>query len=152
MIKGVVCAHCGTVSMAAVRICGGCGRSPKRHKYGIAAKEKRTYKGVVYDSRAESIRAAELDLIFPNHRCGFWLRQVPIQLGPDRLWRADFMCCERRQALDDMYKQIWYEDVKGVETAAFKRVLKLWKKYMKGGPPLHILKRQSTAWTTEIID
>lgn len=149
MIKAVICVWCGTAVFKGARVCGGCGRSPKAHKYGVAAKKDRTYKGVVYASKLEAKRAAELDWLLPTLADGLWLRQVPVQLGLDCVWRVDFMCCERHGNNVHMLR---FEEIKGKDTADYRRKLRLWRKYRLDGPPLHILRRKGSGWTTEVVE
>lgn len=117
------------------------GMVKKPHKYGVAAKENRTYDGVVYDSKAEAIYAAEVDLLFTNNDIKEWERQVTFQLGPDSKTRVDFVVTE------------WHEqyavEIKGVETPAFRRVRRLWKKY--GTMDMIIKKRHGNRWQTSRI-
>lgn len=149
MIKAVICVWCGAVVPQGVRRCV-CGQSPKAHKYGVAAKKDRTYKDIPYASKLEAKRAAELDVIFPTLEYGYWLRQVLVQLGPDFKTRVDFMCCLAQATDAGILYVNWFEEVKGKETADFKRVRRLWGKY--GPKPLNILKRKGNGWATEVIE
>lgn len=97
----------------------------KRHKYGVSTdKSKRTYKGVVYHSRMEMLRAVELD------RCGLhWTRQVPFWLGDDaHKFVVDFMVFHHAGIVAGV---INYEEVKGVITPKDKKHWKMWAKYGK---------------------
>ena len=109
----------------------------KRSKYGVAPKEQRVYRGVLYASKAERMYAQTLDL---RTDTDWWLRQVPVQLGEDVVYRVDFLVSEKTRAWDSPGSGIVHAvDVKGAETREFKRVKKLWAKY---GPfPLRIVKR-----------
>ena len=114
--------------------------SRRKHKYGVAPKEDRTLDGIVYHSKAEMIRAGELKLLM---KAGwFALRQVPLQLTDDDRYVVDFFVQE-----PDGCRH--FEDVKGVETPAFRRVRRLWLKYGPGR--LTILKRKGDKWETEHI-
>ena len=65
----------------------------KQNKYHVAAREDRTYRGVVYDSKKEASKAAELDLCVQAGEITFYLRQVPFIVGYDPLTKyvADFV-------------------------------------------------------------
>lgn len=114
-------------------------RPPKKHKYGVAPKEQRTYGNVLYDSKAERCRAEDLDLQIASGLIKCWDRQVRIQLGPDFHTVVDFAVENR-----DGRKHV--EEVKGVETQRFKLVRRLWLKY--GPCPMLILKRTNIRGTT----
>lgn len=88
------------------------------NKYHVAPRDERTYAGVVYHSKAEAIRAAELDLLL---RCGEitqWERQVPFILGDVR-YVVDFLVMDRDGTTHA-------EEVKGFETPMFKLNRRLW--------------------------
>ncbi len=116
---------------------------PHRNKYGVAPKAARTYNGVVYHSKAEAKRAQELDLLLKGGAIREWRRQVTIKLGPDIKYRADFI------VVDDA-GVIHAEDVKGYETPDFKRVRRLWQKYMDY--PLVVLKRKGKGWARDVVE
>ena len=105
---------------------------------------KRTpYNGVTYASKAEAKRAAELDKV----DAWWWVGQPKFRLGcPENVYVADFLVVTK-----DAIKGggVRVEDVKGMETATFKRNKRLWKKY--GPCDLVILKRKGNGWTTETI-
>lgn len=101
------------------------------------------YRGRLYASKVERLYAEYLDDLVRTGVVHWWLRQVPIDLGEDDTYRVDFV------TMDDNVIAI---DVKGHETAEFRRHKRLWRKY---GPfPLWIIRRTSSgAWTTsEIIE
>lgn len=114
----------------------------KPHKYGVAPKEQRTYSGVVYDSKAEGARAAELDLLVRVGDVPRYERQCEIALGPDFGTVVDFIVWTRGGR--------HVEEVKGKETPRFRQVRRLWKKY--GPMPMHILKRRGKGWKVEILE
>jgi len=121
------------------------------HGWHVAPVEKRHYNGVTYHSMAEANRAAELDLYF-RQSVGFWTRQPYVQLGPDTVYRPDFLVCDKhtRHGTGPGY-DVWFEEVKGFETAHFKRIRKLWLKY--GPAKLMIRKRKrGGGWITETIE
>ena len=91
---------------------------------------KTEYMGVLYDSRAEAKRAAELDMLVKTDSILWWIRQPPFTLGvPENKYRPDFLVVR--------HDGVHVEDVKGVRTAKFNRDVKLWRKY--GPCPLHIV-------------
>jgi hypothetical protein len=101
-------------------------------KYGIAAPERRTYRGVLYASRAEMLRAEELELMLRAGELRGWTRQVPFLLAPPLRYVVDFLVFHRDG-------RVWAEDVKGVETPAFRANVRLWREH--GLCPLEIRKR-----------
>ena len=103
----------------------------------VSPKEKRTYNDVVYDSIAEMKRSCVLDMMVAAADIQAWFRQVPFQLGPDTVWRADFVVIDLPQHDEDGPIHIHIEDVKQFETPASRRIKKLWKKY--GPYDLHII-------------
>lgn len=111
----------------------------KRHKYGVAPKEQRTYDGIVYHSKAEAIRAQQLDVLLHSHAIKDWKRQVTIPLGEDFKTVVDFVVTE--------WHEKYAEEVKGVETPAFKTVRRLWPKYAP--MDMQIMKRKRGRWSIE---
>jgi hypothetical protein len=99
---------------------------------------KRTeYNGVLYASKAEANRAAELDLLLKAGNILDWIPQPMVRLGvPENVYRPDFLVIAQRGGVLGHGGDAWYEDVKGAETAKFKRDKKLWKAY--GRLPLHV--------------
>jgi hypothetical protein len=109
---------------------------PKRSKYRNVPT---VYAGVRYDSKGEATRARELDTAAQVGLIRFWVRQPTFRLGvPENIYRADFLVV----GLDD----VWVEDVKGAETAKFRRDKKLWAAY---GPCRLVVVRGGVG--TEII-
>lgn len=93
------------------------------------------YKGITYASRAEAKRAMELDLMKQSGEISWWLRQVPVDIGEpgvDKPYRVDFLVC--------MGGDVWAEDVKGVETASFRRHVRQWR--LRGPFELHVIKKK----------
>lgn len=103
----------------------------RRNKYNVSPPGQRTFKGVVYDSKAEMTRACELDLLHRDGRVVVWSRQPSFHLG-DIVYRADFLVSWSDGA-------ICVEEVKGVETRAFKERKRLWQQF--GPLPLKILSK-----------
>jgi hypothetical protein len=93
----------------------------RTHKYNARETE---YNGIVYPSKAEAARAAELDLLKRVAAIEDWWRPEPIVLVQGRTrretitYRADF-CVRPREGPD------WLEDVKGVITREFRLKMKL---------------------------
>ncbi len=62
-------------------------RTPKRHKFGVdqteQGKQNRTYKGILYHSRAEALYAQQLDILQMTGHIRIWKRQVkyPLQIN-----------------------------------------------------------------------
>lgn len=81
----------------------------------------------------------QLDLLKRAGKVKWWLPQVPVFVGEDgvdeRVW-IDFLVCE---ILPDGREHTYGEDVKGVETAKFKRQRKQWAK--RGPFPLVVIKK-----------
>lgn len=96
---------------------------------------KTPFAGRVYDSKMEAARAADLACMV---EAGLLRAAIPqpgtIFLGlPENKYRPDFLVIHSDGA--------WvYEDVKGQETAAFKKNKRLWSEY---GPGTLIVTRQS---------
>lgn len=102
------------------------------------------YNGVRYASKAESVRAAELDLQIIAGLIAWWIGQPLFRLGvPENTYRPDFLVIGG----DTHDREVWVEDVKGVETAAFRRNKKLWKSY--GPCALRIIRRGVLVETIE---
>ena len=98
-----------------------------RNKYNAAPT---FYHGVRYQSKAEAAYAEGLDLQLKNGDVDWWLPQVTVTLGvPENRYRVDFVvrCSADRSGFGDV--GIWAVDVKGVETTAFRRNVRLWKAY-----------------------
>lgn len=116
-----------------------------RHKYGVSPKEQRTWNGRVYASKAEMQYAQFLDLMVQAGELLGVREQVTVELGvPENKYRPDFVCTLPN-------REEYYVDVKGHETAKFKRDKKLWAAY--GPAPLHIVKRVGRRLATvEIIE
>lgn len=127
------------------------------NKFRVAPKADRTFNGKVYASKAEAQRARELKVWCETE--GTTVTPQPrFHLGcPENTYVADFHC---RTAPGDTALLVtfdgkehrlteWVEDVKGVETAKFKRDVKLWRAY--GPCVLVILKRRGNTWKREYV-
>ena len=116
----------------------------RRHKYNVAPKERRTYKGVLYASMAEMERAAELDFLVTTGDVLYWVGQPKFRLGvAENTYRPDFHVIGG----DAHDRATWAEDVKGVETPAFRKNKRLWKSY--GPCPLRIIRGGKVVETIE---
>ncbi len=103
------------------------------------------YKGIRYASKAEAARAYQLDILLEARKIVWWLRQVPIDIGEpgvDLPFRVDFLVGAITDPGQESYCNprllVHAEDVKGVETASFKRHVKQWR--LRGPFPLHVIK------------
>ena len=87
----------------------------KANKYNVAAKEDRTYNGIVFDSKAEMKRYIELQPVFelqpPFEKDGVKYRAIK--------YKADFSYYDRKT-----YKKV-IEDVKGHKTKEYQIKKKL---------------------------
>lgn len=113
----------------------------RRNRFGNVAK-RTVYNGVTYDSKAEAEYASLLDLWVKAGYIHAWIRQVTVPLGPDFKTRIDFLVFATPDEFD-------FREVKGLETARFKTVRRLWAKY--GPCELHVLKKKGTIWSREVI-
>jgi hypothetical protein len=98
-------------------------------KYHVAPKEERTYNCIVYQSKKESQKAAELDLLVKAGEIDFWLRQVPFLLPGGDKYVADFVTYEELKKASPRYK-LWIIkiiEVKGMWTALAKNKFKRFK-------------------------
>lgn len=114
-----------------------------RNKYRVASPADRTWFYRTYASKAEMLRALELDILRQQGVVRLVREQPVFKLGEDFTYRPDFVVGEASPGND------WAEDVKGHETKQFKTVRRLWAKY--GPMPLRILKRKGSTWTVETI-
>ncbi len=96
-------------------------------KYGVAEPERRTYRGVLYASRAEMLRATELDMLLASGEIFGWTRQVPFYLAPPLKYVVDFVVFATNGKSEGGH--VWAEDVKGVETPAFRANARLWREH-----------------------
>lgn len=116
----------------------------KRNKYNVAPVVDRTFRGKVYASKAECIRAQELRMLMQAGEIRQVIEQPRFELGiPENVYIADFQVTDRDGT-------VWVEDVKGVETAKFKHNKRLWRRY--GKCPLVLFKRKGDGWAKEIVE
>ena len=98
-------------------------RTFKRSKYNNVRTEA---DGIVFDSKAEARRYGELKLLAQANEIMGFARQPSFILPgePPIRYIPDFLVC----GIDG---KIWVEDVKGMETPAFKLKKKLWNECYK---------------------
>ena len=98
------------------------------------------FQGRKYDSKAEAQRAAELAILVKQDVIAYWMPQPSVELAGLR-YKPDFMVALHTG-------EIWFEDVKGMETQRFRDIRKLW---ITSGPPvrLRILKKAGKRWNIE---
>ena len=81
--------------------------------------------GIRFDSKAEARRYAELKALQASGKILWFTRQPSFLLPGGIRYMPDFLVC----GTDGL---IWAEDVKGVETEAFKLKKKLWEEAFPG--------------------
>jgi len=108
---------------------------PKRNKYNA---NPTRYRGWRFDSKFEAEYAKKLDALVGKRIVLWWLRQVPIDLTEDDRYKVDFLVFYEDGTLEAV-------EIKGMETAAFRRTRRLWLKY--GPMPLKIVKKNRTTET-----
>jgi len=90
----------------------------------VSPKEQRTYGGVVYHSKAEANRAAELDIMKHAGKIAAWTRQVPFPIEVNGVYICtvvvDFRICPTAAKGGS-----WLEEIKGHETETYKIKAKL---------------------------
>lgn len=102
-------------------------------KVGKYRNVRTIYNGVLYDSKFEAEYAAELDIMKASGYVTLWIRQPTFRLGcPENVYRPDFFVVHHNGYCAAV-------DVKGTETAKFRRDKKLWAQY--GECPLEIVRR-----------
>lgn len=108
----------------------------RRNKFNVAPKEERTWRDRTYASKAEMMYAQLLDLLLKDGTLVEVREQPRFHLGcPENIYVADFLVIPAK-GLPHVV------DVKGMETAKFKRDKKLWKVY--GDMQLVIVKQRGT--------
>jgi hypothetical protein len=106
---------------------------PRRKKYHATPT---IYKGVRYPSKMQAARAIVLDDMYENGEIDWWLREVAFDLGEDTRYRADFVVATPSGVGVNLVR-VHAEDTKGKVTSAFRKIMKLWRKY--GPMPLHVI-------------
>lgn len=100
------------------------GFQPKKAKYH---NEKTVEDGVTFDSKAEARRYRELQAMQKAGAIRWFGRQPSFLLPGNIRYRPDFLVCSKSGGL-------YVEDVKGMETPAFKLKRKLWDATHPGFP------------------
>lgn len=114
-----------------------------KSKYRVAPPEQRKAFGKTYASKAEREYAEWCYAMRDAGAFRLVIEQVTLWLGvPENTYRPDFFIVNA----DGSYEFI---DVKGVETAAFKKVKKLWAAY--GPCNLRILKKSGKSFVTSQV-
>lgn len=98
-------------------------RVPSRNKFGVSERDKRTYNGVVYASKAEATYAAQLDLMVRAKKIHGWARQVPMTLTVNGAHIGTHYIDFAIQETPD--GPIKYVEIKGYETPDYKLKKKL---------------------------
>ncbi len=114
------------------------------HKYKVSPPSERRHNGKTYASKAEMLYAINLYFMVDHGVILDFIEQPRVWLGvPENKYVPDFLVIPRDE-------RPYYVDVKGVETAAFRKNKKLWASY--GALDLHIVKRKGNNFTvTEVI-
>lgn len=99
-------------------------KKPKGRVRNVAPRAQRTYKGVVYDSKAEALYAFKLDSAKAAGLILDWNRQVRVPLIVSGTKVCTFVIDFVIYALDGDPE---YHEVKGWETPEYKLKLKLFK-------------------------
>ena len=117
------------------------------HKYHVAPAGERHWRGRTWDSKAEMQYAQILYLLHEQGDLRVIIEQPRVTLGvPENVYRADFFVLPSESSGG----RPEFIDVKGVETAAFRKIKKLWSSY--GVLGLRIVKKQRGKFeTVEII-
>ena len=76
--------------------------------------------GITFDSKAEADRYCELKMLQAAGKIDGFGIQPSFVLADGVRYRPDFIVCDRNG-------RVWVEDVKGVETQAFRIKRKLWE-------------------------
>ena len=96
-------------------------KTPKQSKYRNVKTE---VDGICFDSKAEARRYTELKLLADADEIMGFGRQPSFVLPGGIRYMPDFIVC----GIDGA---VWIEDVKGVETQAFKLKKRLWETHYK---------------------
>lgn len=97
----------------------------RRHKYKVSTPDRRTWDGKTYASRAEMLYAKHLADLKLSGMIMEFIEQPRTWLGVrENVYVPDFLVLPSDPAV-----AAYFVDVKGVETAAFKKNKRLWKRY-----------------------
>ena len=112
------------------------------NKFNVAPPEARTWQGRTYASKAEREYAQILWGRLAAGTIELLIEQPRLWLGvPENVYVPDFFVLDTGKP--------HFVDVKGVETPAFRKVMKLWANY--GRCPLHIVKKSGSKFLTAQI-
>lgn len=115
------------------------------NKYKVSPAPLRTFMGKVYASRAESARAQLLYAAIGNGDIAEVVEQPRLWLGVrENIYIPDFLVVPSGSG------RPYYEDVKGMETPAFKRAKRLWASY--GRLDLHIVRYDHRAGRFSVVE
>ena len=105
-------------------------------KYRVSLPDERRWNGRTYGSKAEMRYAQQLDVLLRAGEILDYVEQPRRCLGvPENVYVPDFLVIPSEG-------RPYYVDVKGHETAKFKRDVKLWASY--GHLPLHVVKARGS--------
>lgn len=96
------------------------------------------YEGIRYGSKAEASRAQVLGGLKAAGQVAWWTRQPAFDIGEpgiDKPYRADFLVAE---PLPSGGVRVHAEEIKGFDTASFRRHAKQWER--RGPMPLHVIR------------
>ncbi len=117
----------------------------RRNKFRVAPADQRKFLGKTYPSKAEMLYAVELQQMLDAGLIIEYVEQPKLWLGvPENKYIPDFLVIPR----DGIP---YYVDVKGIETAVFKKNKRLWRSY--GRLQLFLVKRKSTKFEVyEVVE
>jgi len=121
-----------------------------RSKYKVSPPDQRRFNGRTYGSKAEMEYAKLLYLLRDGGDVIDFVQQPRLWLGvPENIYVPDFLVIP--SPISYPYRSPpYYIDIKGVQTAKFKRDKKLWASY--GWLDLHIIKRNGKNFkTVEVV-
>lgn len=118
-------------------------KAVRKNKYNVSAACDRTWNRRTYGSKAEMLYAQVLWFRREQGTVIEYIEQPRVWLGvPENVYVPDFFVVQEGGIC-------WYVDVKGRETAKFKRDIKLWREY--GRLPLHILRHRGGEFALDRI-
>jgi len=114
----------------------------RKSKYNVAPAQQRTWNGRVYASKGEMRYAQHLWNMVEHGQIREVVEQPCVRLGLDSTYRPDFLIVPTGGTA-------YYVDFKGVETADFRRNVKLWAKY--GRLDLQVVKLKGERFITDRV-
>lgn len=96
---------------------------PRRNKYNVSTKERRTADGIVFASRKEMERYKSLKALQSAGHCWF-IRQPIFDTGGGTTYRADFLVVWTTRMPSGTQVSVVVEDTKGHKTSAYIRAKK----------------------------